>query len=917
MTMDGLQPAFDEDDTECTEDADYGTKMYGYGPSSPIASKRSRKVDYSGGDEDGDLQSVHSARSVRSRRNSVSSTASSVLIKDHCGYGDDGDSDSAEEEELDRMSKARSMRRASLKASRRASASGFRDYKPRTVSAPLDAMVPKSQRRASTSGLVAFDPSYRPRSGEPNAPSRRASLSGAFNGHAVNNGRANRRGSLTRKAAESPSTPPQRVVRLTQNSRGINQDAVRRMTRRMSSGHSNQMFDEPDSPGADGYGYGVYGYDAQSISRASHLNRRMSSSSKASRRDSNASRASNRHRRKSSHAQDPLLMSEVISGHDKVPESDLEDSESEMSSRYGYGNAGNSVSQGSRRSGRSRRNSCVIRNGVDTVIMTEIAGGPARVPDSDLEDSTDERSAYGYGQQNKVDYGSDATGGSTRSRRSARRNSTIIRPDANPLAMAMAPSHAPAAESRYLGANRSTALNKSVASLGESTDDGMLAYVNGLQDTGPGNDSETDRSEDVSLFSHKRSKRRNSCLNDAIGGGSSSLLQPNTTTTPGFSNDLDDPDSLLSRSGFFANKTIIDDEEPVNEHEECAAIPGGASPRRNTRLPINSNGALQKTADSSWQRKTPFTTSYSAPFEDQLLGSKKPTTSATQSHGLKHSLHSNWGELDIESESAKSRTDSEASFGASMYEESKTYQEIDRYKQRARRRASIDAGFINIQELLECPEKEGRFRKIKVPTFQPAEGCTNASDFIVRCFCARLRKGITVLKHNRSRFSKSQYRVLYLNPDGKSLSWKPVDGEKDKGKRPLLDLSMCKEVRHAWSKDPETRRQQGTSVIRAKCKENMQAKSLSLVFEKRTFDMTAPSTDLCKVLLEGFSALSFRLQLQRTGMEEGSSRSMRSTALEMVDDWASTIYGTESVSMTITTNTGNPAPAVPVSPWGL
>lgn len=45
-----------------------------------------------------------------------------------------------------------------------------------------------------------------------------------------------------------------------------------------------------------------------------------------------------------------------------------------------------------------------------------------------------------------------------------------------------------------------------------------------------------------------------------------------------------------------------------------------------------------------------------------------------------------------------------------------------------------------------------------LPTFKPATGCTNASDFIVRCFVARLRSGITVVKHGRSRWCKSRLR---------------------------------------------------------------------------------------------------------------------------------------------------------------
>jgi len=37
--------------------------------------------------------------------------------------------------------------------------------------------------------------------------------------------------------------------------------------------------------------------------------------------------------------------------------------------------------------------------------------------------------------------------------------------------------------------------------------------------------------------------------------------------------------------------------------------------------------------------------------------------------------------------------------------------------------------------------------------------------------------------------------------------------------------------------------------------------SFSLIFPKRTVDITAKTADQCKVLMEGFSALCFRLQV--------------------------------------------------------
>lgn len=147
-------------------------------------------------------------------------------------------------------------------------------------------------------------------------------------------------------------------------------------------------------------------------------------------------------------------------------------------------------------------------------------------------------------------------------------------------------------------------------------------------------------------------------------------------------------------------------------------------------------------------------------------------------------------------------------------------------------------------------------------TFKPATGCTNASDFIVRCFVARLRSGITVVKHGRSRWCKSRLRVLHVHPDGRSLSWKPALGEPSSGKRPpKLDLTSCKEVRHAWSPDPDNPMFTGTPILRQKCEAANAHKSFALIFPKRTVDITAVTADQCKVLMEGFSALCFRLQV--------------------------------------------------------
>jgi len=149
-----------------------------------------------------------------------------------------------------------------------------------------------------------------------------------------------------------------------------------------------------------------------------------------------------------------------------------------------------------------------------------------------------------------------------------------------------------------------------------------------------------------------------------------------------------------------------------------------------------------------------------------------------------------------------------------------------------------------------------------LPNFRPATGCTNASDFIVRCFVARLRAGITVVKHGRSRWCKSRLRVLHVHSDGRSLSWRPAQGEPSSNKRPpKLDLSTCLEVRHAWSPDPLNPMFTGTPILRLKCEASNAFKSFALIFPRRTVDITAVTADQCKVLMEGFSALCFRLQV--------------------------------------------------------
>lgn len=65
--------------------------------------------------------------------------------------------------------------------------------------------------------------------------------------------------------------------------------------------------------------------------------------------------------------------------------------------------------------------------------------------------------------------------------------------------------------------------------------------------------------------------------------------------------------------------------------------------------------------------------------------------------------------------------------------------------------------------------------------------------------------------------------------------------------------------------------------MRQKCEAANAHKSFALIFPKRTVDITAVTADQCKVLMEGFSALCFRLQVaqnvaQQTGQQKGEGK---------------------------------------------
>jgi hypothetical protein len=351
---------------------------------------------------------------------------------------------------------------------------------------------------------------------------------------------------------------------------------------------------------------------------------------------------------------------------------------------------------------------------------------------------------------------------------------------------------------------------------------------------------------------------------------------------------------------------------------------------------------------------------------------RKPNVDVLNTGGGNHQHISNRNLVDADDSrdgdgewNGMNHDDDESSYGANMYTDTmvaNSSSEYDMYHQKARRRASLENTHYDIDTVYES-------KGIKIPNFKPADGCRNASDFVVRCFTARMRiSGFTVLKHNRSRWSKAKNRIIYLLPDNQTLTWRECDddttnggnnggnGKKDTNHKnkhnsndlkmnkdngddllhpirhsnhsgsvrgPKIDLSKCIEVRYACSIDPKNVRKRGTPVLRSRCKDELAGKSFSLIFTNRTLDLTAFSNDQCKVLMEGFSALCFRLQLQKMESKNNNNSDAQNlsdsdkhnmaddqcTNMD-VDDWASTMFGGS------TTNTSNSNYLGGNTPWG-
>jgi hypothetical protein len=181
-----------------------------------------------------------------------------------------------------------------------------------------------------------------------------------------------------------------------------------------------------------------------------------------------------------------------------------------------------------------------------------------------------------------------------------------------------------------------------------------------------------------------------------------------------------------------------------------------------------------------------------------------------------------------------------------------------------------DTRSISTATMTACTvSREHQVPPLQLPSFKPALGCISSDPFLVRCFVARMRKGVTVTKHSRSRFQKaSRAYILQLETDNETLTWRPCSsdsaasrGSSNHNKR--WHLADCQEVRISSTMDPESPAFLGTSILRDKCDTADAHKSFALIFPNRSLDFTSTTADQCKMLTEGFSALCHHLHQRR------------------------------------------------------
>jgi len=95
----------------------------------------------------------------------------------------------------------------------------------------------------------------------------------------------------------------------------------------------------------------------------------------------------------------------------------------------------------------------------------------------------------------------------------------------------------------------------------------------------------------------------------------------------------------------------------------------------------------------------------------------------------------------------------------------------------------------------------------------------------------------------------------------------------------------------------------GTPILRQKCEAANAHKSFALIFPKRTVDITAVTADQCKVLMEGFSALCFRLQVASLAGKKQLS-GVRGEESQPDDDERSTVSNSLTNNSTVSPTTG-------------
>ena len=147
--------------------------------------------------------------------------------------------------------------------------------------------------------------------------------------------------------------------------------------------------------------------------------------------------------------------------------------------------------------------------------------------------------------------------------------------------------------------------------------------------------------------------------------------------------------------------------------------------------------------------------------------------------------------------------------------------------------------------------------------FIPTRNIFAVDSFTVRTFVARLRQGIIVLKHPRSRYSKSSYRILHSIDNGRTLSWTSPSNETPSKKNPRFSLLDCCEIRHGWTVDRDSPNFTGTRNLRKKCAPEDAFNSFSLIFPTRTIDITALSSDQAAILIQGLNGLCFKFREER------------------------------------------------------